>query len=113
MQERKTVQTESESEIQTKPDYSNVICIDIQTPMAISDYREALELANGEAEIQAEDTMLLSSYDRDKNSELPHHAGECHANSDIPGYIDYALYHGASLKVDLNEGQYVFFYYII
>lgn len=45
----------------------------------------------------AGDNTLLAWYDRDRDFEPPRHAGECHVNSAIPGYINYALYHGATL----------------
>ena len=55
-------------------------------------------------------SRLLAWYDRDRDFESPQHASECHVNSAIPGYIDYALYHGATLKIDIEDGRFVFFY---
>jgi len=54
--------------------------------------------------------MLLSWYDRDRDFESPQHAGECHLDSAVPGYVDYGLNHGANLMVDVEEGRFVFFY---
>jgi hypothetical protein len=54
--------------------------------------------------------MLLSWYDRDRDFEAPQHTGECHADSAVPGYVDYALYRGARLKVDIDDGRFVFFF---
>jgi hypothetical protein len=28
----------------------------------------------------------------------------------MPGYVDYGLHHGATLKVDVESGRFVFFY---
>jgi len=38
------------------------------------------------------------------------HASECHLDSAVPGYVDYGVYHGATLKVDIEQGRFVFFY---
>ncbi len=63
-----------------------------------------------EADERLDDNMLLSWYDRDRDFESPQHASECHSNSPIPGYVDYALYRNASLKIDIEGGRFVFFY---
>ena len=69
-----------------------------------------MAVANEEAERLIGENMLLASYDKDRDFESPQHASECHVNSAIPGYIDYALYHGAKLKIDIEQGRFVFFY---
>lgn len=76
------------------------------------DYREAMALANGEADQRFGELghMLLSWYDRDRDFESPQHASECHQDSAVPGYVDYALYRDARLKVDIEGGRFVFFY---
>lgn len=56
------------------------------------------------------DSMLLSWYDADRDFESPQHAGECHLDSAIPGYVEYALSRNANLKVDIEQGRFVFFY---
>jgi hypothetical protein len=28
----------------------------------------------------------------------------------VPGYVDYGVYHGATLKIDIEQGRFVFFY---
>lgn len=76
----------------------------------VADYREAMALANREAEARLGEHMLLSWYDRDRNFEAPAHASECHADAAVPGYVDYAVHHGATLKVDVEHGRFVFFY---
>jgi hypothetical protein len=97
--------------ISTQADYTGVKIINLVTDSPISHYAEALMIANTEAEQHFDDAMLLSSYDQERDFEIPQQAGECHLNSAIPGYIDYALYHGATLKIILNKEQYSFFYY--
>lgn len=75
-----------------------------------ADYRAAMALANREAAARLGEHMLLSWYDRDRDFEAPQHVSECHQDSAIPGYVDYALSHGATLKVDVEAGRFVFFY---
>ena len=104
-------ESSSACDIPTQVDYTGVKIVNHITKHPIRDYAEALMIANAEAEQYFDDAMLLSSYDQERDFEIPQHAGECHLNSAIPGYIDYALYHGATLKIVLNKGQYSFFYY--
>ncbi|MBA1446109.1 MAG: AF1514 family protein [Gammaproteobacteria bacterium] len=54
--------------------------------------------------------MLISWYDRDRDFESPQHSSECHQDSAVPGYVDYGIHHGAKLKVDFEQGRFVFFY---
>lgn len=91
-------------------DYSGVDIVALQTPAPLQNYRQAMQLANAEAEKRLGDYMLLSWYDRDRDFESPQHASECHADAAVPGYVDYGLYHGAKLKIDIEEGRFVFFY---
>jgi hypothetical protein len=69
-----------------------------------------MRLADAEAERRLGAFMLLAWYDRDRDFESPQHASECHQASATPGYVDYALHHGATLKVDVDGGRFVFFY---
>ncbi len=77
---------------------------------ALADYLHAMRFANAQALQHLGNNMLLSWYDRDRNFESPQHASECHADSAIPGYVDYAFYHGSNLKIDIEDGRFVFFY---
>jgi hypothetical protein len=53
----------------------------------------------------------MSWYDRDRNREAPAGVSECHNDScDTPGYIDYAMSRGAELKVEFDDGTFVFCY---
>ena len=54
--------------------------------------------------------MLIAWYDRGRDFESSQHASECHVDTAIPGYTDYALYHGATLKLDIEDGRFIFFY---
>lgn len=75
-----------------------------------ADYHAAMALAEAEAMRRLGDCMLLSWYDRDRDFESPQHASECHLDSAVPGYVDYAISHGADLKIDIEQGRFVFFY---
>ena len=96
--------------IPTEADYTGVDIVNLQAETQLSDYLQAMQLANEEADKRLGDYMLLSWYDRDRDFESPQHSSECHADSAIPGYVDYGLYHGAKLKIDIEKGRFVFFY---
>jgi hypothetical protein len=97
-----------------EPDYSKIEIIVIdKTDNRYDkqmDYQQAMHCANKIAQEKLDDYMLLSWYDKDRDFESPQHSSECHADSAIPGYVDYGLYHGASLKIDFAQGRFVFFY---
>jgi hypothetical protein len=93
-----------------EPDYTGVTIVELSPEPVLDDYLQAMQLANEEAERRVGDNMLLAWYDRDRDFESPQHASECHVDSAIPGYIDYALYHGATLKIDIQDGRFIFFY---
>lgn len=99
-------------DIPTEADYSGVEIVELLPELSLDDYRAAMNLANNEADQRLGENryMLLSWYDRDRDFESPQGASECHANSAIPGYVDYALYRNATLKVDIENGRFVFFY---
>lgn len=97
-------------EIPGEADYTNVMQVNEDPVPEMPDYRAAMDEANRIADDKLGDYMLLSWYDRDRDFESPQHASECHAESAIPGYVDYGLNHGAKLKVDFHQGRFVFFY---
>lgn len=101
---------ESHCNMPTEPDYTGVEIVEVSPDAPLNDYLQAMELAKKEAAKYYEDAMLLAWYDKDRDFESPQHASECHVNSAIPGYIDYALYHGATLKIDIEQGRFIFFY---
>lgn len=101
---------ESKCNLPQQPDYSGVTIIELSFDEKLKDYLTAMKIANAEAEKYIGDNMLLAWYDRDRDFESPQHASECHLNSAIPGYIDYALYHGATFKIDIEKGRFIFFY---
>ncbi|MDM8546094.1 AF1514 family protein [Candidatus Venteria ishoeyi] len=92
------------------PDYSKLEQVFIEKDPAINDYLQAMSVANKVAEDKLGEAMQLSWYDRDRDFESPQHASECHMNSAIPGYVDYALYRDASLRVVFEDERFVFFY---
>ncbi|MDP2962820.1 MAG: AF1514 family protein [Sulfurimicrobium sp.] len=91
-------------------DFSAVTVVKLVPQSPLSDYLAAMRLAGAEARTRLGECMLLSWYDRDRDFESPQHAGECHQGSAVPGYVDYALYRGATLMVDIEDGRFVFFY---
>jgi uncharacterized protein DUF5619 len=93
------------------PDLSGLTIVELQPPPSVPDHHAALALATVEAASRLAEPMLLAWYDRDRDFESPQHASECHEASAIPGYVDYALSHGATLKVDVENGRFVFFYF--
>ncbi len=106
-------QTEDNSlacDIRRNVDLSKVSVVELSPDPAPKDYLEATQIANQEAERRLGEYMLLSWYDRDRDFESPQHASECHADSAIPGYVDYGIYHGATLMLDIEQGRFVFFY---
>ena len=104
---------ESKCNIPQQPDYSGVTILELSPEPAVDDYLQAMEIANNEAEKNIGENMLLAWYDRDRDFESPQHASECHVDTPIPGYIDYALYHGAKLKIDVENGRFIFFFLAI
>ena len=97
--------------IHREPDYSGVTQLELEPSASISGYAEAVQLANAEAEkLFGDDYMLVSYRDGDRDFEFPQHVDECHIGSAIPGYVDYALSHGATLKVSIESGRFVLFY---
>ncbi|MFZ5523670.1 MAG: AF1514 family protein [Pseudomonadota bacterium] len=74
------------------------------------DFPEAMKQTNDEANRHLGEHMLLSWYDRDRDLESPQHSSECHAASAVPGYVDYGFNQGATLKVDIEKGRFVFFH---
>jgi hypothetical protein len=92
------------------PDISNLTVVELEPDERVSDYRAAMRIANAEAGSRIGQYMLLSWYDRDRDFESPQHASECHLDSAVPGYVDYGIHHGATLKVDIEQGRFVFFY---
>ena len=96
--------------LRAAPDFSGVAEVRLVPQPPLHDYLEAMRVANAEAASRLGEYMLLSWYDRDRDFESPQHAGECHENSAVPGYVDYGLHHGATLMVDIEAGRFVFYY---
>lgn len=89
---------------------SNLIEVSLSFENSLKDYLEAMRYANQEAEKRLGEYMLLSWYDSDRDFESPQHSSECHQDSAVPGYVDYGINHGATLKIDIEQGRFVFFY---
>ncbi len=95
---------------QAANDVANILTVALQPKQQVTDYLQARQLADTEAAKQLNEYMLMSWYDRDRNFESPQSAGECHEGCPTPGYVDYGLHHGAALRVDIENGRFVFFY---
>jgi hypothetical protein len=91
-------------------DLSKVEVVSLHSKPSLEDYRAAMTLANSEAKQRLGDCMLLSWYDKDRDFESPQHSSECHADSAVPGYVDYGVSHGVTLMIDMDDGRFVFFY---
>jgi hypothetical protein len=92
------------------PTYENIEIVKLNPSTELRDYRDAIHLSNRVADNKLGAYMLLSWYDRDRDFESPQHSSTRHSNSTVPGYVDYGLYNGATLKVDIDDGRFVFFY---
>ncbi len=92
------------------PDLPGVTQLSLNPKPPLEDYQVAMALANSEATARLGEHMLLSWYDRDRDFESPQHASECHQGCAVPGYVDYALHRGATLRIDVEDGRFVFFY---
>jgi len=108
-----TANESAQCPLPTTPDFSGVTVVELRPQPPVENYRAAMDLANKEAAARFAEYMLLSWYDRDRDFESPRHASECHEASAVPGYVDYGLHHGATLKVDVEDGRFVFFYRLI
>lgn len=100
----------SQCPVPAAPDLSGVTVVRLDPQPPAADYLAAMAAANAVAAQRLGNYMLLSWYDRDRNFESPQHVSECHRDSAVPGYVDYALHRGARLMVDVEQGRFVFFY---
>lgn len=91
-------------------DLPNVERVRLRPEIPLTDYQQAMRLAQHEAAARLEMPMLLSWYDRDRDFEAPQHVSECERATATPGYVDYALHRGASLMLDVEQGRFVFFF---
>lgn len=92
------------------PDLSRIEVVALRPGKRVEDYREAVILAREEAEKRFADYMLVSWYDRDRDFESPPNTTETPGDCRKNGYIHYGLNHGARLKVDIEDGRFVFFF---
>lgn len=92
------------------PKLSGITLVELIPKAPLKDYLEAMELAKKEAGQHLEDFMLMSWYDRDRDFESPQHATESDEECAVPGYVEYGISHGASLKIDIEKGRFIFFF---
>ncbi|MCD6390200.1 MAG: AF1514 family protein [Desulfobulbaceae bacterium] len=91
------------------PDLSQIETVALQPEKRVT-YQEAVTLAKNQAEQRFEEYMLISWYDQDRDFESPPNSTECAEGCQKDGYIHYGLSHGAKLKVDIEDGRFVFFF---
>ena len=73
------------------------------------DFNAALKLATAIAKQQlADEVMLLSWYDRERDLESPAGVSECHQGCATKGSWDYAKNRGARLAVEFDAGRFYF-----
>lgn len=84
--------------------------ISLHPAVRVGDYQQAMALAKAEAEKRLGEYMLMSWYDRDRDYESPPNTTECAGDCEKIGYIQYAVSHGATLKVDIEDGRFIFFF---
>ena len=92
------------------PDQSNLDVAVLHPEKPLEDYQEAVVMAKAEAERRFGEYMLMSWYDRDRDFESPPNTTEKPGDGPKDGYIHYGLNHGATLKVDIEDGRFVFFF---
>ena len=73
-------------------------------------FAAAKSLADDAARRILDEPVCLSWYDRSADRESPAHASECHGDCEMPGYVEYAVTRGATLKVVVDGGAFVFCY---
>lgn len=66
--------------------------------------------ADAVAAAELGECTCMAFFDRAAGLESPRHASECHGDCEVPGWEEYAINRGASLKVVVNGGDYVFLY---
>ena len=94
----------------SSPDLSQIEIVSLHPENRVSDYQEAVTLAGNQAAQRFEEYMLISWYDQDRDFESPPNTTECAEGCRKDGYIHYGLSHGAKLKVDIEDGRFVFFF---
>lgn len=75
-----------------------------------TDFAAARRLADAVAEQLLDGPICLSWFDRAADRESPAHAGECHGDCEMPGFVEYAVTRGATLEVVVDGGAFVFCY---
>lgn len=100
----------SEQSCPIQPPKPEMEVVSLHPAQKVADYQEAMAMAKAEALQRLGDYMLMSWYDRDRDYESPPNTTECAGDCEKNGYILYAASHGATLKVDIEGGRFVFFF---
>jgi hypothetical protein len=82
----------------------------LETGESRVDFEQARRLAGALADSVLGESVCLSWSDRKAGRESPSHASDCHGSCETPGYVEYALTRGASLRVILDGGAFDFLF---
>ena len=93
-------------EIPTVQMLPNPVFLKIDDPQI--DFEKAKTIAKSKAQTYHEDTMLLSWFDKEKESYSPFSVECC--SDGKPSWVSYALSRGGELSIDINDGKYVFIF---
>lgn len=74
------------------------------------EFMSAKAIADRAAAEMLDQPICLSWFDRDAARESPAHAGECHVDCEVPGFVEYAVNRGAELQLVVDDGAFVFCY---
>jgi hypothetical protein len=84
--------------------------IQIKSPEKDWDFNTSKKMSDALADAMLGESVCMSWYDKAEDREAPANVSECHSDCDIPGYIDYAESRGAQVKIEVNDGAFVFCY---
>jgi hypothetical protein len=73
-------------------------------------FEEAHSLARALAEALLGECTCLSWSDRKAGRESPANASDCHGSCEVPGYVEYAVSRGATLRVIVDGGAFDFLF---
>lgn len=83
--------------------------IELEAP-AGEGFAAAKRAADAAAAAELGECTCMAFFDRLTGRESPAHASECHGDCEVPGYEEYAVNRGATLKVVVNRGDCIFIY---
>ena len=82
----------------------------IETGEPAADFDLARRLAGSVAQSLLGECTCLSWRDRNSGRESPSNASDCHGSCEVPGYVEYAVTRGASLRVQVDGETFDFLF---